>query len=65
MKKTLMTCLAIAALFAIAGSASAITCTIDQRPAATLLVPYFEATFNPDWTPLGTGANARDTLVTI
>ena len=65
MKKTLMTCLAIAALFAIAGSASAITCTIDQRPAATLLVPYFEATFNPDGTPLGTGANARDTLVTI
>jgi hypothetical protein len=65
MKKTLMTCLAIAALFAIAGSASAITCTIDQRPAATLLVPYFEATFNPDNTPLGTGENARDTLVTI
>ena len=65
MKKTLMTCLAIAALFAIAGSASAITCTIDQRPAATLLVPYFEATFNPDGTPSGTGANARDTLVTI
>ena len=65
MKKTLMTCLAIAALFAVAGSASAITCTIDQRPAATLLVPYFEATFNPDGTPLGTGVNARDTLVTI
>ncbi|HEX9303867.1 MAG TPA: hypothetical protein VGA31_05395 [Thermoanaerobaculia bacterium] len=65
MKKTLMTCLAIAALFAIAGSASAITCTIDQRPAATLLVPYFEATFNPDGTPLGTGTDARDTLVTI
>jgi hypothetical protein len=65
MKKTLMTCLAIAALFAIAGSASAITCTIDQRPAATLLVPYFEATFGPDGTPLGTGPDARDTLVTI
>ena len=65
MKKTLMTCLAIAALFAIAGSASAITCTIDQRPAATLLVPYFEATFNPDGTPLGVGPDARDTLVTI
>jgi hypothetical protein len=65
MKKTLMTCLAIAALFAVAGSASAITCTIDQRPAATLLVPYFEATFAPDGTPVGTGANARDTLVTI
>jgi hypothetical protein len=65
MKKTLMTCLAIAGLFAIATSASAITCTIDQRPAATLLVPYFEATFNPDNTPLGGGPDARDTLVTI
>jgi hypothetical protein len=65
MKKTLMTCLAIATLFAVAGSASAITCTIDQRPAATLLVPYFQASFNPDGTPLGTGQNALDTLVTI
>jgi hypothetical protein len=65
MKKTLMTCLAIATLFAIAGSASAITCTIDQHPAATLLVPYFEATIAPDGTPIGTGPDARDTLVTI
>jgi len=65
MKKTLMTCLAIATLFAIAMSASAITCTIDQRPAATLLVPYFEATFAPDGNPLGTGPDSRDTLVTI
>jgi hypothetical protein len=65
MKKTLMTCLAIATLFAVAGSASAITCTIDQRPAATLLVPYFQASFNPDGTPLGTGESALDTLVTI
>jgi hypothetical protein len=65
MKKTLMTCLAIAALFAIAGSASAITCTIDQRPAATLLVPYFEATFDPEGVPIGLGESARDTLVTI
>jgi hypothetical protein len=65
MKKTLMTCMAIAALFAIAGTASAITCTIDQRPAATLLVPYWEASVNPDGSILGTGPNARDTLVTI
>lgn len=65
MKKTLMTCMAVIALFAIAGSAGAITCTIDQHPAATLLVPYFEATFAPDQTPIGTGPNARDTLVTI
>jgi hypothetical protein len=62
MKKILMTCTAIVALFALASGAYAITCTIDQRPAATLLVPYFEATFNPDGTPLGTGT---DTLVTI
>ena len=65
MKKTLMTCLAIATLFAIAGSASAITCTVDQRPAATLLVPYFEATVAPDGNALTTGPDARDTLVTI
>ena len=64
MKKTLLTCMAVVALFAIASSASAITCTIDQRPAATLLVPYFQVTFNPDGTILGTGAgrsrHARD-----
>ena len=65
MKKTLMTCMAIAVLFAVATSASAITCTIDQRPAATLLVPYFEATFAPDGSPIGQGGTARDTLVTI
>ena len=46
MKKTLVACLAVAALFAVATSASAITCTQDHRPAATLLIPYFQATFN-------------------
>jgi hypothetical protein len=65
MKKTFLTCLAVVALFAIATSATAITCTIDQRPAATLLIPYFQATFNPDGTILGTGPTALDTLVTI
>jgi hypothetical protein len=65
MKKTLVTCMALVALLAFAGSATAITCTIDNRPAATLLVPYFQASFNPDLTVLGTGANALDTLVTI
>ena len=64
MKKTLMTCLVVIALFAVAGTASAITCTVDQRPAATLLVPYFEVAYNADGT-LVTGAGARDTLVTI
>ncbi|HEY3171106.1 MAG TPA: hypothetical protein VGK86_00875 [Thermoanaerobaculia bacterium] len=65
MKKTLITCVVVVGLLAIAGTAGAITCTIDQRPAATLLVPYFTVTFNPDGTPLGTGPDARDTLVTI
>ncbi|MFN2386871.1 MAG: hypothetical protein ABR576_11420 [Thermoanaerobaculia bacterium] len=64
MKKTLMTCLVVVALFAVAGTASAITCTVDQRPAATLLVPYFEVAYNADGT-LTTGAGARDTLLTI
>jgi hypothetical protein len=65
MKKTLVACLAVAALFAVATGANAITCTQDHRPAATLLIPYFQATFNPDGTILGTGAAALDTLVTI
>ncbi len=65
MKKTFLTCMAVVALFAIATGASAITCTTDQRPAATLLIPYFQATFNADGTILGTGPNALDTLVTI
>ena len=65
MKKTFLTCMAVVALFAIATGASAITCTIDQRPAATLLIPYFQATFNQDGTILGTGATSLDTLVTI
>ncbi len=50
MKKTLLTCMAVLALFAIAGSASAITCTIDERPAATLLVPRFAVSLNADAT---------------
>ena len=65
MKKTLLTCMAVVALLAVASGAGAITCTIDQRPAATLLVPYFAATFNADGTVLNTGATALDTLVTI
>ncbi len=65
MKKTLVVCVALVALLAVAGSANAITCTIDSRPAATLLIPYFQASFNPDLTILGTGASALDTLVTI
>jgi hypothetical protein len=65
MKKTFLTCVAVVALLAIASGAGAITCTIDQRPAATLLIPYFQATFNPDGTVLNTGTTALDTLVTI
>ena len=65
MKKTFVACLAVVALFAVATSASAITCTTDQRPAATLLIPYFQATFNPDGTILASGPSALDTIVTI
>ncbi len=46
MKKTLLACLAVAAVLAIATPALAITCTVDQRPAATLLVPYFQVTYD-------------------
>ena len=72
MKKTFVTCMVLVALFAIAGSAGAITCTVDQRPAATLLVPWFQVTFNPDGSPQTTTTTngtslvpALDTLVTI
>jgi hypothetical protein len=64
MKKTLITCVAIAALFVVASSASAIVCTIDQRPAATLLVPYFQVAVNADGS-LMSGPAALNTLVTI
>ena len=33
---------ALLCLLALAGSASAVICTIDDVPAATLLLPYFE-----------------------
>ena len=52
MKKTLVACLAVAALFAVATSANAITCTQDHRPAATLLIPYFLLQFGIDATEL-------------
>jgi len=71
MKKTFLTCMAVVALLAIASGAGAITCTTDQRPAATLLIPYFQATFNSDGSicgsvPCTAGGNAAlDTLVTI
>jgi hypothetical protein len=66
MKKTLLTCMAVLALFAIASSATAIVCTIDQRPAATLLVPYFSVAVNSDGTyPTSSPTTAANTFVTI
>ena len=64
MKKTLLTCLAIAALLVVASPAFAITCTVDQRPAATLLVPFFQVSFDSNGVVTG-GDTARDTIVTI
>jgi hypothetical protein len=65
MKKTFLTCMAILALFAIAGSAGAITCTIDQRPAATLLVPRFAVSLNADATVKRGTPDSYDTLIAI
>ncbi|HEY3203947.1 MAG TPA: hypothetical protein VGL03_09835 [Thermoanaerobaculia bacterium] len=65
MKKTVMTCLAIAALLAVASTAGAITCTVDQRPGATLLVPWFQVSVDANGAIIGSGPDARDTLVTI
>jgi len=39
------------ALLAVAGTGLAVTCAQDNVPAATLLVPYFQVTFNPDGSP--------------
>ena len=65
MKKALIACLAVVAMFALANAASAVTCTNDQHPGATLLVPYFQVSVGPDGTPFGGTALARDTIVTI
>ncbi len=65
MKKALIACLAVVALFAIANTATAVTCTIDQRPAATLLIPYFQVSYDASGALVSTGIGARDTLVTI
>jgi hypothetical protein len=57
--------MAVLALFAFAGSASAITCTIDQRPAATLLVPYFAVSINDDATVKSGTPDSFDTLIAL
>src|SRR3954469_15697542 len=41
MKKTAL-CLALLGLLALGGQALAVICTVDDVPAATLLLPYFE-----------------------
>ena len=64
MKKTLTYLLVVVALVALASSAYAVTCTIDQRPAATLLVPYFQVNLNADGTP-DLSATGTDTLITV
>jgi len=64
MKKTLTYLLVVVALVALASSAMAVTCTIDQRPAATLLVPYFQVHLNADGS-VDTSSTRTDTLVTI
>ncbi|MGH7487603.1 MAG: hypothetical protein ACREMY_18670, partial [bacterium] len=64
MKKTLTYLLVLVALVALASSAAAVTCTIDQHPAATLLVPYFQVHLNADGS-IDTSSARTDTLVTV
>jgi len=45
MKKTALS-LALLGLLALGGQAAAVICTVDQVPAATLLLPYFEVDLN-------------------
>jgi len=69
MKKTVVS-LALLGLLALVGQASAVICTIDEVPAATLLLPYFEvdlstcaASPNPGTTTLFSINNASATAV--
>lgn len=64
MKKSLTYLLVVLALVALASTASAVTCTIDQHPAATLLVPYFQVALNADGS-LDTSSTRTDTLITV
>jgi hypothetical protein len=71
MKKVLTMLVAVAALAAIAGPASAITCTIDHKPAATLLVPYFQVAVSagtatpPQVIGTASGLDFADTFMTV
>src|SRR5919198_3134250 len=64
MKKTAV-CLALLGLLALGGQAHAVICTIDDVPAATLLLPYFEVDLaNPNGvTTLFSVNNASATAV--
>jgi len=42
LKRTVLLCIAVASLVAVAGPSNADLCEIDDTPAATLLLPYFE-----------------------
>jgi hypothetical protein len=64
MKKSLTFLLTAVAVLAIASMAGAVTCTLDQHPAATLLVPYFQAAINDDGS-IPSGSAYNDTTVTI
>jgi hypothetical protein len=48
MSKKIALCLALVSLLALGGQAVAEMCTIDDVPAATLLLPYFEVDLDPD-----------------
>src|SRR4030095_9985417 len=58
-------CLALLCLLGLAGSAGAVICTIDDVPAATLLLPYFEVDLtNPNGvTTLCAISTASDTAI--
>src|SRR5215469_12996841 len=57
--------LGLAVLGPLAGAASAVICTIDDVPAATLLLPYFEVDLGGGWgqTTLFSINNASATAV--
>jgi hypothetical protein len=58
--KKIVTCLALLGLLALGGQALAVICAIDEVPAATLLLPYFEVNVGP-----GADGSTQNTLFSI
>src|SRR5438309_480871 len=64
MKKTAL-CLALLGLLALGGQALAVICTIDEVPAATLLLPYFDVDLGNPCAGRNLGDNVARGYITV